>query len=85
MSKSREAAEIMFANGGWFTAYTLGKAMGLPSQKASGFLWNIRNSPMYQTEETPLPGRKIKLIAINGRKRTEKSLWNLALFGGKKA
>jgi hypothetical protein len=85
MNNTKEAAEIMYRNGGWFTAAELGKHLGVSAVTASGFIYNIRNSNKYQIQETPLPGRKIKVLSIKGSEHLNQSLWRVALFGGKAA
>lgn len=84
MNRTRKAAELMLGKG-WFTSATLGEAMGISAREASGLLFNIRNSSIYEIEETPLPGRKIKVVSVAGRSQSVSSLWNKMLFGGKAA
>jgi len=83
MSRTMRAAEIMLEDGGWFTAAKLGKLMGEHSKTVSGLLCCIRKCPKYITEETPLPGRKIRVLSIRDREFTTQALWRLALFGVK--
>ena len=80
MNKTRKAAEYMLGKG-WFTAGTLGAQLGVSAQEAAGYLFNIRHSNVYQTEVTPVPGRKVKLIAIDGRQTPQGLLWRTAIFG----
>ena len=74
-----EAAEIMLKNGGYFTAATLGKKLNITAKEATGLLYNIRVGKKYDTLETDLPNRTIKVLAISGRKVSESDLWRLAL------
>lgn len=74
-----DAAEQMISDGQSHTAATLAQALGCAAKRASGFLYNIRTSKKYQTIESDLPNRTVKLVAINGRKVTCNDLWQLAL------
>lgn len=73
-----EAAEIMLKSGQFYTASSLGKALGLPAYKASGLLYNIRHADKYQTIETAKPNRQVKVIDIEGRTKIA-NLWAMAL------
>jgi hypothetical protein len=80
-----EAAEVMIESGGYFTATTLGEKLGITAKEASGLLYNIRVGKKYETLETALPNRKVKVMDISGRK-AKKDLWRLALgLGAAKA
>ncbi|RBP75298.1 hypothetical protein DET47_12337 [Shewanella putrefaciens] len=74
------AAEHMLSTGRFYSASELGAELGISAVEASGKLFNIRTSKKYQCDVTPLPNRKIKVVEINGRTISSKSLWNLALF-----
>lgn len=74
------AAEAMLGNG-WYTAGRLANELGVSAQSAAGYLFNIRNSSVYEAEVTELPGRKIKLVAIDGRRTSQGDLWRSAIFG----
>lgn len=76
-----EAAEAMLESGGYFTAATLGERLGITAKEASGLLYNIRKGLKYETLETELPNRKVKVVDISGRK-AKKDLWRLALSLG---
>lgn len=78
---TNEAAEHMLNSGGYYTAATLAAETTTSAKEASGLLFNIRNSKKYQTEITPLPGRKVKVIAIAGNKKSQAKLWDFAIFG----
>ena len=87
-NKNYQAAMLMLRRGGWWTAGELAKAMGFNPRYASGVLLRLRNSQRYKTEETPLPGRKVKVVAIGeptkaGRKKIKPepnpANWNAAL------
>ena len=82
---TNEAAEHMLNSGNYYTAATLATETSTSAKEASGLLCNIRNAKKYQTEVTPLPGRKVKVISISGNKKSQEKLWNLAIFGNKKA
>lgn len=74
-----EAAEFMLKSGDFFTAGTLGEKLGITAKDATGLLYNIRNGKKYDTLETALPNRTVKVVLISGRKVNEKDLWRLAL------
>ena len=74
-------AEHMLSTGKLYSASMLASELGISAIEASGKLFNIRNASKYQCEVTPLPGRKIKVISISGRRVSKTALWNLALFG----
>jgi len=74
-----EAAEIMLKSGSYFTASTLGERLGITAREASGLLYNIRVGKKYETLETELPNRRVKLVSISGRKVNNNDLWRLAL------
>lgn len=74
-----EAAEHMLKTGEYYTAAKLGDEINASAKEASGLLFNIRTSKMYETECTPVPGRKVKVLAINGKKTPKVDLWKLAL------
>lgn len=78
------AAEAMLGNG-WYTAASLGAEIGVSAKRASGLLFNIRSLKKYQVEVTDLPKRKVKVIAIEGRKKARGKLWRTAIFGNKEA
>lgn len=69
----------MLKTGNWYTAGSLAAEFGITSHAATGYLYNLRQAKRYETEETPLPGRKVRVVAIAGRKRSSSALWNLAL------
>jgi|GEM_PF-1144518 len=73
-----EAAEVMLESGSYFTAATLGEKLGVTAKEASGLLYNIRSGLKYETIETELPNRKVKVVDVSGRK-IKGSLWRLAL------
>jgi hypothetical protein len=81
VNRTQSAAEIMLASGAWYTAKDLADEMGIGSKPASGLLFNIRKSPKYNTEETDIPNRKVKLNSISGHTLTRAQLWDAALFG----
>ena len=74
-----EAAEEMLKSGSYFTASTLGERLGITAREASGLLYNIRVGKKYETLETELPNRRVKLVSISGRKVNNNDLWRLAL------
>lgn len=74
-----EAAEAMLKSGGYFTAATLGEKLGITAKEASGLLYNIRVGKKYETLETELPNRTVKVVSISGRKVNKSDLWRLAL------
>jgi len=78
---TQSVAEYMLSTGKYYSASILASELGISAVYASGKLFNIRNSRKYQCEVTPLPGRKIKVLSIKGRKVSKIALWNLALFG----
>lgn len=79
MCTTKEAAELMLKTGKYFSAATLGESLGITAKKASGLIYNIRMSKLYETEETKLPNRLVKVVSIDGRKTCEQELWKLAL------
>jgi N-acetyl-beta-hexosaminidase len=74
-----EAAEVMLKSGSYFTAAILGKKLSITAKDASGLLYNIRTAMKYDTIETELPNRTVKVVAISGRKVNKNDLWRLAL------
>tara|TARA_R110002096_G_C14124992_1_gene681302 strand:- start:229 stop:507 length:279 start_codon:yes stop_codon:yes gene_type:complete len=60
------AAGYMLQKAKYFTAAELGSELGVSARTASGYLYNIRTCQKYRKEITPLPHRKVKLIAISG-------------------
>jgi len=78
---TNEAAEHMHSHGGFYTAAKLASETNISAQEASGLLCNIRKGKKYQTNETSLPGRKVEVVAVNGRKKSKVNLWHLAMFG----
>lgn len=78
---TNEAAEHMHSRGGFYTAAKLASETNISAKEASGLLFNIRQGIKYQTNVTALPGRKVKVIAINGSKQPKANLWHLAMFG----
>ena len=75
----KEAAEHMLSCGTFFSAAKLGADLNVTAIVASGFLYNIRSGKKYETIETALPNREVKLISISGRKVSASDLWKLAL------
>lgn len=73
-----EAAEVMLNSGGYFTAATLGQELSITAKEASGLLYNIRVGKKYETLETAMPNRTVKVVDIAGRKK-KSDLWRLAL------
>lgn len=74
-----DAAEFMLKSNSYFTAGELGKELGITAKKASGLLYNIRTGNKYNTLETPLPNRTVKLLSNSGRKTNMNDLWRTAL------
>jgi hypothetical protein len=74
------AAERMLATGQFYSAGILAAELGISAASASGKLSNIRSSKKYQCVVTPLPNRKVKVTAINGKSVSKMSLWDLVLF-----
>ncbi len=80
MSNTSAAAEHMLATGHFYSAGLLASEMGISARDASGLLLNIRTGKKYQCVVTPLPNRKVKVLAIKGKTISKTSLWKLALF-----
>jgi hypothetical protein len=74
-----EAAEIMLKSGCYFTSATLGEKLGITAKAATGLLYNIRTTKKYETLETSLPNRTVKIVLISGRKINKNDLWRVAL------
>ncbi|MGI2144474.1 hypothetical protein [Shewanella frigidimarina] len=74
------AAERMLATGQFYSAGILAAELGISAASASGLLSNIRISKKYRCVVTPLPNRKVKVVAINGKSISKQSLWALVLF-----
>lgn len=72
-------AEIMLNNESFYTSSTLGHLLNVSARTASGYLYNIRKSKKYQTIDTGLPNRKIKVIGINGHSVLVAQLWKRLL------
>ncbi|WP_413694468.1 hypothetical protein [Psychromonas sp. KJ10-2] len=79
MVKCNEAAEYMLTSGEYFTAAKLGKELNVTAMVATGFIYNIRNAKKYETIETSLPNRKVKVLSIKGRSIGINELWGLVL------
>lgn len=79
MALTSEAAEHMLKTGEYYTAAKLGNEINASAKEASGLLYNIRESKKYVTQCTPVPGRKVKVVSINGRQSSKVDLWRLAL------
>jgi hypothetical protein len=77
---TNESAEHMLNSGSYYTAATLAAETGISAKEASGLLYNIRNSTKYRTEVTPLPGRQVKVTAIDDSENSQSKLWKLAIF-----
>lgn len=73
-------AEHMLATSKFYSASMLAVELGISAESASGKLWNIRSSKKYQCVVTPLPKRKVKVVAINGKHVSKQSMWDLVLF-----
>lgn len=73
-------AEKMLESGKSYTSATLGKELGISSKAASAKLFNIRVSEKYKCLVTPMPNRKIKVVAISGMAIPKNKLWDLAIF-----
>lgn len=80
MASTRVAAELMLETGEFYSGKTLGQALSITAKKASALLFNIRTSKLYETVDTGLPNRKLKVIAISGRKTSIRQLQNEALL-----
>lgn len=80
VNNTEYAAQLMLDASIPFDASTLGKAMGITAQKASGLLYNIRHSSKYNVTVTPLPNRKVIVLDIANRK-VKANLWRKAIFG----
>lgn len=76
---TEEAAETMLKTQYFYNAALLGKKLGITAKKASGLLFNIRQGKKYETLETSLPNRTVKIISICGRRTNQNDLWRLAL------
>ena len=73
-------AEHMLKTGKQYSAATLGLELGINSKAASAKLFNIRVSEKYKCLVTPMPNRKIKVVAIGGMTIPKNKLWDLAIF-----
>ncbi len=73
------AAEAMLEADKYFTSKSLAEKLNITAKKASGLLYNIRTTNKYETIETPLPNREVKVISIKGSKISRNKLWDLAL------
>jgi len=78
---TEKVAEHMLSTGKFYSASLLAAELGISAVEASGKLFNIRNSKKYKCQVTELPGRKIRVLQIGGRKISNAALWNLAIFG----
>jgi hypothetical protein len=79
MALTNEAAEHMLKTRVFYTAAKLGDEIKASAKEASGLLYNIRKSEKYETECTHVPGRKVKVLSINGSQNSKADLWRLAL------
>jgi hypothetical protein len=75
------AAEHMHNQGGFYTAAKRAGETNISAKEAIGLLYNIRQGNKYQNNVTDLPGREVKIIAINGNKQSKANLWYLSMFG----
>ena len=73
------AAEQMLSDGIEHTAASLARKLDCTAKTATGYLYNIRHGQKYQTVESELPNRTVKVVSINGRKITKDKLWQLVL------
>lgn len=77
---TQQAAEKMLETGKFYTALEIGREFGESAKRGSGWLYNIRMGSRYETVETELPNRRVKVVAIDGRRVTINQLQNKALM-----
>ncbi|QIR16577.1 hypothetical protein [Shewanella aestuarii] len=72
-------AELMMKSDAFYTASSLGCLLNVSARTASGYLYNIRKSKKYQTIDTGLPNRQLKVIGIDGHTVVIAELWKKML------
>ncbi|RZF94472.1 hypothetical protein EXT42_01645 [Pseudoalteromonas sp. CO302Y] len=77
---TQKAAEKMLETGEFYTALEIGREFGESAKRGSGWLYNIRMGSRYETVETELPNRRVKVVAIDGRRVSIDQLQNKALL-----
>jgi len=74
------AAEKMLETGQFYTAILLGREFGCSSKHGEIWLNGICKNDRYTTEIELVPVKKIKVVAIDGRRVTIDQLQNKALM-----
>ncbi|WP_024609225.1 hypothetical protein [Pseudoalteromonas sp. TAB23] len=76
---THSAAEKMLSTGLFYTARMLGHAFGESLTNGSRCMNNIKRNPRYTVIEEQHPVKKLKVVAIDGRRVTIDQLQNTAL------
>lgn len=76
---TQSAAEKMLSTGLFYTARMLGHAFGESLTNGSRCINNIKRDPRYTVIEEQHPVKKLKVVAIDGRRVTIEQLQNTAL------
>lgn len=76
---THSAAEKMLSTGLFYTARMLGHAFGESLTNGSRCMNNIKRDPRYTVIEEQHPVKKLKVVAIDGRRVTIDQLQNTAL------
>ena len=76
---THSAAEKMLSTGLFYTARMLGHTFGESLTNGSRCMNNIKRNPRYTVIEEQHPVKKLKVVAIDGRRVTIDQLQNTAL------
>lgn len=72
-----EAAQHMQSTGEYYTAAKLADEINTSQKEARVLMRNIRDSANFETDSTPKPDSKLKVIAVSESKSVD--LWGLAM------
>lgn len=67
---TEKAAEIMITTGNFYSAKALAQEFHVSERRASGWLNTMIKSERYETIQCKSDSNKVKVITIDGRKRT---------------
>tara|TARA_Y100000780_G_scaffold186390_1_gene172947 strand:+ start:36395 stop:36667 length:273 start_codon:yes stop_codon:yes gene_type:complete len=79
MSATR-AAEVLLNNGGFYTVIEVARIFGQSTQHGMRYVNSLIDNPRFEVETITHPELKIKVISIDGRKRSIDKLQNTALL-----
>lgn len=79
MSATR-AAEILLNKGTFYTALEIARIFGQSTQHGQRYMNDLINNPQFEIEHCAEGEPKVKVISINGRKKSIDNLQNSALL-----